>query len=1580
MSKASESFTHLSPLKQAFLKLEEMQTKLEAMERKQTEPIAIIGMACRFPGGANDPESFWQLLRDGVDAIQEVPSDRWDLNTYYDSNPETPGKIYTRRGGFLEGVDEFDASFFGLAPREAAIADPQQRLLLEVSWEALENAGQAPDKLTGSSSGVFVGINSDDYKQLQLMSGDTTNFNAYTFTGNTSSVAAGRLSYFLGFSGPTLAVDTACSSSLVAVHLACQSLRAGECRLALAGGVNLMLSENLNIVLCRMRALSPDGYCKTFDAEANGYGRGEGCAVVVLKRLSDAVADGDNILALIRGTAINHDGKSSGLTVPNGLAQQKLISAALANAKVEPAQVSYVEVHGTGTALGDPIEVDALAAVLGKGRSHTQPLTLGSVKTNIGHLEAAAGVAGLIKVVLAMQHGEIPPHLHLKKLNPAISWEDFPLVIPTALTPWSSTEGQRRLAGVSSFGMSGTNAHVVLEEAPVASQKSNSLERPLHLLALSAKSEAALKELAGRFERYLATQYCLDKTDLTPPTPLPYEGRGEPDSPLLRGEGLGERLTQQYRLATHPSEFLGDVCFTANTGRLHFVHRLTLVANSPVQACQQLAAFASGKKPEGLMSGLVPRTGQPKVAFLFTGEGSQYVGMGRQLYETQPVFRQALERCDELLRSYLEVPLLEVLYPFPEGEHLQSKIQNPKSKIDETAYTQPALFALEYALAQLLLSWGIEPAVVMGHSVGEYVAACIAGVFSLEDGLKLIAQRGRLMQTLPPGGEMAAVKVFEQTALKVKYSSPKISLISNLTGALVTGKEVACAEYWCRHIREVVNFSESMQVLHKQGYELFVEIGPNPVLLGMGRKCFPEGTGVWLPSLQKGYSDWQQLLQSLGELYVRGVEVDWCGFDRNYSRRRLQLPTYPFERSRYWIDRKSETSSQKPETELSSSTDDWLYEVEWQHKPRANSVAIEPKQQGSWLIFGDRNSGISSAVATLLEERGETCVMVFPGVTYEISAIGHVQINPAQPEDFQRLLREVIGSDRPPCRGVVHLWSLESTPIEETTVDSLEKDQARNCGSILHLVQALSSAKVSQLPRLWLVTQGVQSIETDSIAVAQAPIWGLGRVIALEHPEMLGGLVDLASASSEEEAAAMLLEELWQPEVEYQISWRDGKRFVARLVRTESQKPLKTYDINQEPKIQNLKSDSTYLITGGLGGLGLKVAQWLADQGARNLVLVGRSGASRHSAKQLSKLKQAGVQVVIAEADISQEAEVRNVLAEIAVSQPPLRGIIHLAGVLDDGVLLNQDWQRFAKVMAPKVAGAWNLHSQTQDMPLDFFVNFSSAASLHGSLGQGSYAAGNAFLDALAHYRQLRGLPALTINWSSWDEVGMAAAMSSRDQQRWKAAGVSFIPVQQGLQLLGQLLGQVSPQIAVLPIDCSKFIKLFPSTVESSLLLEIVRKNQLNTAVELAVESQQNQILKCLDETPSNQRKDVLITQIQKDVAAVSGFEPSRLPDAQVGFFEMGMDSLMTLEFKNRLQSSLGISLASTLTFEYPTIEALADYLMTEVLFLEATAKSDAEFQKDGEERDSLLAEIKQLSEDELVALIDEELKTLVNH
>ena len=909
---------HRLLLQRALTTVERLQHRLDEAERALVEPIAIIGMACRFPGSVDTPEAFWTLLHDGVDAITEVPAERWDVDAYFDPDPDAPGKSYTRWGGFLDGIDRFDAAFFGNAPREAIAMDPQHRLLLEVAWESLERAGQAPDQVTGSRTGVFIGLAAMDYAYLQMRRGELRDLDLYFGTGTSHSQAAGRLSYALDLRGPSVAVDTACSSSLLAVHLACHSLRARECDMAIGGGVNVMLCPDGSVATSRARMMSFTGRCHTFDAAADGYVRAEGCGLVVLKRLADAVANGDTVLAVIHGTASNQDGRSNGLTAPNPQAQERVIRAALTEARVDPREVSYVEAHGTGTTLGDPIEMRALGAVFGPGRPGTQPLAVGSVKTNIGHTEAAAGIAGLIKVVLALQHRTIPPHLHFNQPNPYIEWQRWPVVVPTSPMDWvAAGEGTRRVAGLSSFGFSGTNVHMVIAEPPPVVTTVEKTDRRHHVLPLSAKTPSALAALVESYATRLAT--------------------------------------------SDPAEFK-DICYTAGAGRSHFSERLATVADGPSAAVTALREWQAGRATDQVRAGTWRGPDAPNLVFLFTGQGCQYEGMGADIYRTEPVFREALDRCDVILRPWLERPLLDVVFPARDGD---------SALINQTQYTQPALFAFEYALSRLWRSWGVTPTAVMGHSVGEYVAACVAGVFSLEDGLRLIAARGALMQALPSGGTMVAVRAgvervvsaltevastvsiaavngprstvisglaadvsrvvaslesdgipstaltvshafhsplmepmlaaFREVAASVSFSPPALDFVSNLTG-LSEESAMTSPEYWMRHIRMPVQFERSITTLRQQGHRRFLEIGPAPVLLGMAAQCVSDDSLTWIPSIRRETDDTRPLAAAVATLYASGSPIDWSAYHKPWPRRRLVQPTYPFERQRFWFE------------------------------------------------------------------------------------------------------------------------------------------------------------------------------------------------------------------------------------------------------------------------------------------------------------------------------------------------------------------------------------------------------------------------------------------------------------------------------------------------------------------------------------------------------------------------------------------------------------------------------------------------------------------------------------------------------
>jgi acyl transferase domain-containing protein/acyl carrier protein len=2147
----------LTALQRALLAIEDAEARLADKERAAREPIAVIGLGCRVPGGGHNAASFWRLMHDGIDAITPVPSDRWDHDAFYHPDPETPGHIATRGGGFLQSVDQFDPAFFNIAPREAEGIDPQQRLLLEVSWEALENAGQAPDRLQDSATGVYVGVGSSDYAYLQLKSGDTGLLDAHFTSGVAHSVFSGRLSYLLGLRGPSLTIDTACSSSLVAVHLACQGLRSAECRMAIAGGVNLILAPDLFVALSRSRMLASDGRCKTFDAAADGFARAEGCGVVILKRVSDAQADGDRILAVIRGSAVNQDGPSSSLTAPNGPAQEAVIRQALAFAGLVPRQVGFIEAHGTGTQLGDPLEVKAIGAVFGADRD--RPLIIGSVKTNIGHLEAAAGVTGLIKLVLALQHKTIPAHLHFRTPSPHIPWSDLPLQVPRQAVVWAPIDG-RRIGGVSSFGFSGTNAHIIVEEAATVAESNDAAPDRSCLFALSARDPKALVELAARHATALAQ---------------PHEGS------------------------------LADVCHTANAGRAHFAHRATIVARTIDELRSGLAAFSLGEEAERVVTAHLTARDPPRIAFLFTGQGAQYSGMARGLYDSSPVFRATLDRCADALASHLDRPLLDVLFD-----------DTGSALIDQTAYTQPALFSVEFALTELWRSWGVAPTALIGHSVGEYVAACVAGVFSVEDGLRLIALRGRLMQSLPADGAMAAVFApeevvariiaphaaqvslaaingasqtvisgraaeiaiicqvlrdcdikhhvlpvshafhsplmepilarFEQAAEGIRFAAPRVRLISNLTGRLVQAGEITRPSYWRRHVRAAVRFSDGLRTLADVRPDICIEIGPRPTLLSLASAALEAHPPKLIASLRHGRPDWEQMLEGLSALYLAGAEVDWRGFSQPGTRLIVDLPTYPFQRERCWFCTKpgntthasnrdnahpllgtrqrtaaagaiyqSRISAGSPDyvrqhrvldhvllpataylemliagacnelrtdhiciedatigeamlldddgtarivqtifapdrdgadaisissiAEAAADSAPWtwhagarirvaerapvsdgglclarercaspidvselyrgfaalgvqfggdfhsireawrgeaealakvvidparatsalpyklhpilldgclqalaaampveegmrvlylpigvascafygragntcwshvvvrtvthsecradirvfsdegtlvvelrevqlkrvsrealvrigerwlgecLYEMVWRRAAPAGSRVDVTRSPGlrNWLLFADEG-GVAAGIAARLEARGDRCTLVEAG-QFAFQP-GRACINPSAAEDYRRLIAELHAADDS-VHGVVYAWALDGArPGANAEVQFADLQTCSAVAPTL-LAQALISENVP--PGMWLITRGGQHAAADQRTVSpwQASVWGLCRTLANEHPELACVCIDLDPAADGAELDALATVLIEEP-TECQIALRSGERLVARLARmrraeavqadrapeaatrlaptvpgtferfvrqpierrapaageveiavqatglnfkdvlnvlgmlsagpillggecagqvtrvghgvihlrpgdrvvavapdcfassviakselvqrwpdemsveeaaafpiafitasfclshtagmrkgdrvlihaatggvgmaalqlaqragaevfatagsewkrdllrslgvrhvfdsrtsnfvneimTETSGhgvdivlnslagelleasfavlafggrfveigkrgikppdwvanlgrdlryfvvdwstvamtdpaqigglmrrlveqarrgdltplPRQVFALEDTPQAFRLlaqarhvgkvvvrhghatpvsiRTDGTYLVTGGLSGLGLLVARWLAARGAGRVVLIGRRGATPEVSMTLDELRASGTSVVAEAVDVTDETALLRLLSCVRADGPPLRGIVHCAVVLDDAGLPQQTESRFANVFAPKVRGALLLDKLTRADPLDLFVTFSSIAAVLGAPGQANYAAANAILDLLAHERRHRGLRALSINWGAWAEVGAAADRGLTEQLA--ARGVGALTPAQGISALERLLQDDTAQAIVAPMDWQRFKERLGPRWMRTLLADLFENAAYAPRAAESVAPQMRGLLEEFATAPAPRRRQLAAKFVRDLTLRTLGIDPRKDVDSTTPLSELGLDSLLAVELRNALGSTLRRPLAVTLLFDYPTIESLTEYLLDDVLAAELTAPAD---------------------------------------
>ncbi|MFJ9777891.1 type I polyketide synthase, partial [Kitasatospora sp. NPDC101157] len=1448
------------------------------------EPIAIIGMSCRFPGGANSPEELWRLVEGEVDAITPFPADRgWNLDALHDPDADRTGTTYTRGGGFLHDAAEFDAGFFGISPREALAMDPQQRLLLETSWEAFERAGVTPESVRGSGTGVFVGTNGQDY--TALVSASAENLEGYLGTGGAGSVASGRIAYTLGLEGPALTVDTACSSSLVALHLAAEALRRGECSLALAGGVTVMSTPVSFIEFSRQRGLSPDGRCKPFAAAADGTGWSEGAGMLLVERLSDARRNGHRVLAVIRGSAVNQDGASNGLTAPNGPSQQRVIRQALANAGLTGGDVDVVEAHGTGTALGDPIEAQALLATYGQGRPEDRPLWLGSIKSNIGHTQAAAGVAGVIKTVMAMRNGVLPKSLNLDEPTPHVDWSSGAVSLLTERREWPETDRPRRGA-VSSFGMSGTNAHLVLEEAPTEDEAAPA-PAPLPsttpvVWPLSARTAEALRAQAERLGEYLASR---------------------PDADL-RAVGRELALT-----------------------RTAFTRRAVLTAADRAELLAALEGLAAGAGEIQLA-----REGA-KTAFLFTGQGSQRLGMGRELYGAFPVFAGAFDVVCAELDRHLGGSVRDVVFG------------SDAEVLNRTVWAQAGLFALEVALFRLLEAWGVTADLLLGHSIGEVVAAHVAGVFSLEDAAALVAARGRLMQALPAGGAMLSVAVTPETAAELlagsegsvdvaavngprsvvlsgdagaveeieraakaaghrvkrlsvshafhsplmepmlaefgavvstlKAAEPRIPVVSNVTGALATAEELTSPDYWVRHVRQAVLFHDGVRTASELGATRFVELGPDGVLSGMAQGILagPQDDAatdaVTIPLLRKGRPEPRTLFDALGRAYATGARVDLSALVGPTAASVPDLPTYAFQRERYWP-----IPAERAELPAwlggagASELDELLYRVTW-----APLVGRGPGVlSGRWLVV---SAGGCADVVAVLAAAGAEVVECAAGEVSRVVLSGGA------------------------LSGVV------------SCLDS--------SAAVLSLVRVLGESGVSA--PLWCVTRGAVSVGgADGAPVASlAQVWGLGRVVALERSLSWGGLVDVPVRLGGE-AGAWLVRVLSGATGEDQVAIREGGAHGRRLVRDASA-------AGAAPTGEQWRAPGSVLITGGTGALGAHVARWLAGRGAERLVLTGRRGPDAPGARELAaELEQLGTKVTLEACDVADRDSLAALLAE-----HPVDAVFHAAGVLDDGVVESLTEERLARVLRPKADAADHLDELTRDLDLSAFVLFSSVAGSVGGAGQGNYAAANAHLDALAERRRALGLPATSVAWGPWAAGGMATDPAV--EARMRLAGMSPLRPDTAFSALERLLADGRPTATVIDIDWGRFAPGFTSGRPSPLLgaiPEAVRTAPQDGPVNSGSGSGSG-FAERLAVLPVAERADAVLELVRTHVAGVLGHGTAGRIDAEQAFKELGFDSLTAVELRNRLGAATGLALPATLVFDHPAPAALADHLLTEL-------------------------------------------------
>jgi len=1491
-----------------------------AASRPQAPPdnaLAIVGMGCRLPGGANSPAALWDLLVRGVDAVTPIPPDRWNGDAFFDADPDAPGKIATREGAFIDGIAEFDASYFGISPVEARQMDPQQRLFLEVAIEALESAGLTRAQLAGSMCGVFVGVHSHSSEYYGLQSSTLEGIDTYTSTGTAHSVLANRLSYFLDLRGPSMAIDTACSSSLVAFHQACLSLRAGESTAAIVGGLNLILTPEFNVALSKLRVLSSGGRCRTFDAAADGIARGEGCGAVVLKRLADALRDGDPVLAIVRGTAVNQDGASNGLTAPSVTSQVAVIRSALAVAQLEPGRIGFVETHGTGTSLGDPIEVEAIAHTYGARRPDHDVVVLGALKTNIGHLEGAAGVASIIKTVLCLRHRHIPKNLHFSTLNPLVGLDGTSIELATEPRDWIERSGPR-IGAVSSFGFGGTNAHVILEEAPAEAPPTSEGASALLPLVLSAHSSGALQAQVDRWRTALRT-------------------------------------------SLHDAS-ARDVAYTAARRRTALPYRVAVIGRDPAGWADRLDAWARARdraRDHETLAPLAPGE-RRKVAFVFCGQGPQWFAMGRELAATEPRFRDVLERVSAVVQREVGWSLLDELAR-----------DEATSRIHETEITQPAIFAVQMGLVALWRSWGIEPDFVIGHSMGEIAAACTAGALDLDEGARIAVHRGRAVSQAEGLGSMIAFPIsadaatraivgleervgiaainaptsvvlagdaaalasvtaslradgIEGRTLEVRYAShspqmaplvnwlrdalgtvahraPSLPMFSSISHGLVS-HAMLDAEHWAGGLRRPVDFSGGVQAALSSGCRAFIDIAPHPVMAGYVREC-ADAAGVEVlavASLRRTVEEREQLMQSLGDLFVAGVDVQWDAL-LGARGRVVELPPYPWQHERFWI---SGSSARRPARPDPVATVAELHALRW--RPAAPGAPSMGSPVRTWIVLG----GEPQFAAELAERlrRGDVDARTMSGSELE----------------------RVLSADAGLSAGIVDLRATELSVGER-----LIEGAARTAGDLQRLLATIGArhAATGSLMQVWSVTRGAQAVGVESPDAAQAAAWGIGRVAAAELPELWGGMVDLDPAATNAQWVDDIVHAVSAHGSECESAYRGGTRHVPRL------QPLAVTAL--APAI---REDGWYLVTGGLGGVGLVVAEWLADLGARRLVLIARSPLPPREAwddAQLSidqrrriagvrRLEARGAEVRVASLDVSDAAGLVRVVAERrAEGWGAVRGILHCATDVQFGLLGETTIDDLSAMLRSKIGGAEALlEALGPDRP-DFAVMFSSLGALLGERGQGTYAAANAALDAwtLAHQRD--GLPVSVVNWGAWEGTGLAATRGGElVNDGLQRRGVMPVPPGAATAALGAVIAHRVPQAAVFRIGPDADA---PGSRDPWRALAELRPGTQAAAVP-TTQTLRDELLAV---TGARERLRKLTAIVRDVVADTLGITDARIEtDRPLGAF--GMDSLMAIRIRRRCERVFDLVLPATTLFSYPTVSALSEMLFEKLALADA--------------------------------------------